>query len=108
MWLWWPWFWVGPMTIALPDNDGPVIAILTPANAPRQRHVFAEPEWAPPHKTPSGRPQTERTCTIPNCGVVKVTVHEEGGGASRAWRYPDSTRQFDDEPPCPGLSGAKP
>lgn len=52
----------------------------------------------------TGLSQTERTCTL--CPVVKVTVHERGGGARREWRpSKDSPYQGTSEIVCTGVIG---
>ena len=59
-----------------------------------QRHVFGQSHLV--KRDPSaGRDydQTERACV---CGVVKITVHGEGGSAWREWRLPGSPTQFND------------
>lgn len=71
-----------------------------------RRHVVGDPVSVAATKSRSGLPQTERTCT--RCGVVKVTVHERGGGAHREWRWFESGSQFSDEPPCITSIGGQP
>jgi hypothetical protein len=93
------------MTDALPD--GYVVHLPPPANQPAPRHVFPSGGlWVPAHKTLTRLAQTERTCTV--CSVVKVTVHEEGGGARREWRWTEHGEQFAKEPACTGSIGAAP
>lgn len=67
------------------------------------RHVFEPEKWVPAHKTLTRLNQTERTCSV--CGVVKVTVHEEGGAARREWRATAHGEQVDGEIVCVGMIG---
>lgn len=94
------------MTDPLPE--GYVVHLPPPAIPPKPRHVFPSSGglWVPAHKTLTRLPQTERTCTV--CGVVKVTVHEEGGGARREWRWTEHGEQGTAELACKGLIGSVP
>lgn len=74
-------------------------------NAAPQRHSYAREVYVPAHKTLTRLPQTERTCTL--CGVVKVTVHEDGGGARREWRQSEAGEQGAGEIFCAGMVGVK-
>lgn len=75
-----------------------------PHGPPAPRHVFDEEKWVPAPKTLTGLNQTERVCSV--CGVIKVTVHEPGGGARREWRLTaDSLHQSAAEIVCLGMIG---
>lgn len=93
-----------PVTAAAIVLAFPDLAVPAPI-----RHDFPpEGAWIPANKTVTGRPQTERTCSI--CGVVKVTVHTDSGGARREWRMAqDSVSQGEREIPCRAAAeGASP
>lgn len=113
MWTIWPgpWpvvfrCWALAMTDAIPAREvvqmpGTERAALAP-----RRHVFDPQEkWVPAHRTPTRLNQTERTCTL--CGVVKVTVHEEGGAARREWRASEHGVQGEAEIVCAGMVGKR-
>lgn len=81
------------------------LPVVTLAQVPR--HTFGDPRYVKADPM-EGRdyPQTERTC---ECGVVKITVHGDGGSAWREWRLPGSPTQFNDAlgaPPCTSASEA--
>lgn len=89
------------MTAPLPDGY-----IAHFPNAPAPRHAFdGSFVSVPAHRTLTRLPQTERTCAT--CGAVKVTVHEDGGGARREWRASATGEQTTMEPVCTGMIGVK-
>ncbi len=69
---------------------------------PRQRPVlhgpFSDPVSIPAQETPSGHPQTERTCV--NCGAVKITVHGLNGFSWREWRAGEGKEQMGEMVGC--------
>lgn len=75
---------------------------------PAPRHIYGEPVYVlqdPERGRP--HPQSERTCAV--CKLVKITVHGEGGGAWREWRFSGHAQQFGDAggaPPCLSSTGA--
>lgn len=78
----------------MPDDDENVARLPVqpvPMKRPGILHVFQGDVSVPAGETSTCLPQTERTCKT--CGVVKVTVHEVGGGARREWRKSVTSEQ---------------
>lgn len=96
--------WTFAMTDTTPATEmtqppSPDAAIIQP------RHVFpSDGNFVPADQSPSGRPQTDRTCKI--CGAVKVTLH--GSDLGRAWRVSADAVQVEtfDAPACRAMTGS--
>jgi len=64
------------------------------------RHRWGE-RFTRLENTPSGCPQSERTCQRPGCGLVKITVHPPQGLPWREWRPKDGPQMaLSSTPPC--------
>lgn len=62
-------------------------------------HHWSAPQSVPPDPDRGRHQQTERACT--RCPLVKITVHPEGGGGYRFYRFADGAQFYDRiEPEC--------
>jgi hypothetical protein len=77
------------------------IRVETLAEGVTRRHSWRDVRSIPSCESPDGCDRTERTCSNPGCGLVKITVHPPQGLAYRKWRHPNGN-EFDlgSTPPC--------
>jgi hypothetical protein len=84
---------------ALPDGD--VAQLPARKGNPPVRHLLGDPIMIPPHLSPSGFEQKEKTCK--NCGAVRILILDpKQASFRRAWRRTAGGPQIetDNPPPC--------